>query len=510
MAETEPAEQGENKKAGTVDLSALEDLDLAPAWSRPEGEIPLPKSRPKEDRPARRPVRRPAERRDRRPRRATKPDAPPAGHVPFTPTVNAVFYPEEAPFRALCKALRASCRTFELFEIARLILEKKERFIAVLHPLPGKGAESPTLYQSQLDGLPFETEELAAGHVCKHYLGEFFDIETVEVEPPKGSFPAVNRCGITGELLGPPNYHRYQQLLQQHHAARLSHMSFEKFLERVETVKDPETVGEWMRKMTREKRYVCKEPAEDGPVVLDNSESARFHLLTNYKDRLVKAVHMARFHGKELDKLSPDNSIRRSVETILENQKRFPLETANHLRGRLRRMNFAVYKKGSKGISYVSGVKRRFREPGQVFADRLQKLIAFIEQRSDLNAAALPREYLGLEMPEDAESQNRMAPEELSKLNSLRQDLRWLVTEGYVVEYSNGLLYAPASLPPRNPSKKESNAKQKKQAVPAPPSSQAEPGDEESAAQEPGAPEETGVPNEPPDDNPPEDDKPAE
>ena len=49
-------------------------------------------------------------------------------------------------------------------------------------------------------------------HVLNNNLGAFFEMQEVEVEPPKGNFPIINKCGITGELLGPPNYHRYQQI----------------------------------------------------------------------------------------------------------------------------------------------------------------------------------------------------------------------------------------------------------------------------------------------------------
>ncbi len=31
----------------------------------------------------------------------------------------------------------------------------------------------------------------------------------------------INKCGVTGELLGPPNYHRYNQMVQQHYAAKV-------------------------------------------------------------------------------------------------------------------------------------------------------------------------------------------------------------------------------------------------------------------------------------------------
>ena len=42
----------------------------------------------------------------------------------FEPVVEVLFYPQDEPFETLCQAIRRSGKTYELFEIARLILEK--------------------------------------------------------------------------------------------------------------------------------------------------------------------------------------------------------------------------------------------------------------------------------------------------------------------------------------------------------------------------------------------------
>ena len=64
--------------------------------------------------------------------------------------------------------------------------------------------------------------------------------------------------------------------------------------------------------------------------------------------------------GKALDTM-PRGEILMAIEGAYERQLRFPLDTANQLRGRLRREHFTIFKKGSKGVSYVCAVKRKFR-----------------------------------------------------------------------------------------------------------------------------------------------------
>ena len=467
MAEETPRIEPQIPAKADIDLQSLHDLALGPRWSsgpvlentprlnfREEGDRdrdrgPRPPraggATPRRDR---RPPRRdggesrPAPegstegRQQRPPRREyTRPAAPPP---PFQPIVQVALYPEDNPFKLLGTAIKNSGRTYELFEIARLILEKAERFVVVVHPLPD--AQPSALFISQPDNMPFETEEAALAHVFTCNLANFFDIEEVTVDPPKGNFQIVNRCGLTGELLGPPNYHKYQQILQAHYAARCSNVPYERFLSRVEGVREKEVIDQWVEKMKKQTRFKLKEPIEGASTEFDSLEDARFILIMHAKERLVRVIQTARFDGRIVDQM-PAGLIRKSIETIIAEQRRFPLDTANNLRGRLRRMGFSVYKKGSKGISYVCAIRRNFRKPGETFNETIQQLIEFIEAHPGFPASDLPKEYLGTEIP--AEGEAAMQPQDLERLRQLRSDMRWLITSGYVTEYSNGKLFAP-------------------------------------------------------------------
>lgn len=425
---------------------------------------------------------------------------------------NVAFYPEDTSFSALAKTIRSSCRTIELFEIARTVIAKPDRFVVVLTRKPAPSSEAKpgatpaaatkqSIYLSVPDGIPFESDEAALNHVLTHHLDRFFDMAEVEVDAPKGNFQVINRCGITGELLGPPNYHRYQQIVQQHYNTRISRMPFETFRSRIETVRDPEVVAQWLEKMKKTTRYTWKQSSKPAPVApapvateqaspeaaaaanaeiaaqagsttpetapaltFDTFEDARTYLLTHAREKLVRAVETARFHGKLLETM-PAGEIRRSIEGALERQRRFPLDTANALRGRLRREHFTIFKKGSKGISYVCAVKRKFRVPGQTFAESISALITFIEANPMVRASELTSKFLGIEMPaapkssepvaaaataegtpapaEPAASDPVLSIDDRARISRMQGDLRWLVTEGYVTEFIDGRLFAP-------------------------------------------------------------------
>ncbi len=408
----------------------------------------------------------------------------------LSPFFNVTFYPEETSFATLVKTLRVSCRTVELFDIARAVVGKSDRCIAVvqrppIEPAPGAAAapaKAAPLAFAVPDSLPFENEEAAVAHVFARHLDKFFDVTEVEVEAPKGNFQVVNKCGVTGALLGPPNYHRYPQIMQQHHAANVR-LPFEVFRGRIESVRDPEVINQWLAQMKKAVRYTWKQVPEGAVApVFDSLEEARQHLLAQARDQVVKLVEHVRFPGKLLESL-PVGEIRRATEGALERQRRFPLETANALRGRLRREGFSIFKKGSKGISYVCAVRRKFRAPGQVFSDSIGALIAFIAEHPMIRRSELPGKFLGLKLPaapatgpaespatpadeSAAPTEAGAAPvpaaatpaaphlsaEDHERFAKMHGDLRWLVSEGYVMEFMDGRLFAP---PPMAESRKQ-------------------------------------------------------
>jgi len=435
------------------------------------------------------------------------------------------------------------------------VIAKQDRFVVVLDRKPSKNPEAAKrqFYVSMPDSVPFENEEEAINHVMSKHLDRFFSTAQVETDPPKGSFQVINRCGVTGQLLGPPNYHLYNQTLQQHHANRLERMPFEAFKSRVESVREPEVIQAWLELMKKVTRYTwlgdgktptnakpestepvpgapdvgsegetvaatsadtetaaaaatdapaaevseaeaAPPPVADDAVTFDSVNEVKVFLLTKMRDKVVRTFEHGRFHGRELENM-PDGEIKRAVLGALERQQRFPLDSANALRGRLRREGFTIFKKGSKGVSYVCAVKRKFRVPGQTFADSIDQLISFIEKTPMIKVSALPERFLKfssakpvekkpaepvIEEPA-SEAEAPVAPtagegkpaeiksteaqpvvnaapekielsaEDLGRLKRMTLDLRWLVTEGYVTEFIDGSLFSAAPIPPPKP-----------------------------------------------------------
>lgn len=442
-----------------LDLSGLEGMALGPAWSDADSTSNIKNFSKRAENRSGRSAQSTASRRDRRPRLTSRVVKRAETKSPFQPIAEVIFYPDDTAFKSLVKAIRGSNKTYDLFDITRLILAKPDRFVAMIRPTSNKEENSNHFYVALADGCPFENEVKAFDHCFENFIDQYFTIETVTIDPPKGNFVMINRCSITKELLGPPNYHRYQEFIEQHHAGRLANMAFETFVSKIETVKDPEVIEEWLKKMTGQTRYVLKDTDNSSePLSFDNSKEARKYLYENKIETMVKSISSLRVPGKLFSVMPDQNLIRRSIEFHLETQRRFPLETANHLRGRLRRLKVNVYKMSSRGISYICAVKRKFRIEGQILADSVQSLIDYIVNNSRSKVSDLEESFLGIEKKDtvvdistsdenkDTES-NDLSPEDKVRVHLMRQDLFWLISEGYVVEYEDGNLYASPAKP---------------------------------------------------------------
>ncbi|MDR2420172.1 MAG: hypothetical protein LBD40_02535 [Puniceicoccales bacterium] len=364
----------------------------------------------------------------------------------FQPIVDVAFYPEDKAFDLLISTLRASGKTYELFHMAHLILEKIERLVAVIRHKPDANGEIKPLYLSLLDGIPFETEDETLGYILRRHLDEFFSVEAVNVEAPKGKFSCVHRCGLTKKLLSAPNYHRYKDILRDHFQNEIQHASYENFLSRIETTQEESDIQSWIKQMSHHKVYIPKELPESATeaIRLETLSSVKQYCLQYFKERMIRSASSLRIAGSMLSQL-PMGQLRRSIEWVLQKQRHFPLETANNLRGRLRHAHFSTYKKRheDKVITLVCPVQRKLRTHKDKFEPEMQLVLEWLEAhpmstRQELSA--------------------------VENIPSAMQSLSCLVQSGWVTEFEDGKLFLPNIVAEPNPKIVPKNSSWEKEA----------------------------------------------
>lgn len=171
--------------------------------------------------------------------------------TPVPAGYTAQVMPVEEGLDGLAKEILAGGRTYSVFDLSKLVLGARERFNVSFRTPSESG-----LIRCRKDGALWLTREEALRHFWgSDWRTDYYEEVTTEVEPPKGNFQTVARCGISGEWLGPPNYHGYQPALVQLHRERFGRMSLDAYKKKIRMERGEEAVNAWLEKMSKRKRY---------------------------------------------------------------------------------------------------------------------------------------------------------------------------------------------------------------------------------------------------------------
>lgn len=159
------------------------------------------------------------------------------------PELNVAFRPEEKGVDSLTRQIKMTGRAYPLFQIAQMILEKPERHQVVFSIVKKPdGQPAQPLFSCALDDTLWLSEADAVAHVLDKHFATFYQPERTAIDAPRGTYTFVAQCGLSGVVLGPPNYHDYQNQLRKLHTQRFARMPFEDFKARVKIVRDEAVV----------------------------------------------------------------------------------------------------------------------------------------------------------------------------------------------------------------------------------------------------------------------------
>ncbi len=511
-------------EAPTLDLSAF---DFGPAWAKDPSSQPAPAARPfREDRPPRegrdfrgpRPDRRPGGQgrpphqgprnggpgsrrpQDRRkfdaPRRDERPEPPPN---PF-PWLRFAFTATEPAVETVAKQIRHTGKTFSLFDLARILLRNPASFTIDLFSAPPPPAGP--FYIVPSDGSVWMSMANAARHLLSGRLEEFYRCETLEIDPPKGNFPVVAVCGMSGTLIGPPNHHDFERRLRELHRERFARMDFDQLRSRLKMERNPDLVEKWKAESSRVTVYYPRE-GEDAPKLPDLAAVEK-HFLAQHAAALVEFVPTARVSG-DPKKARVDAALFPLLQHVRDEETRFPLRLAQNLSRALTAAGLRFHKSANR-TTYVSASRPRHLNLEEVpISDALRRILETIRNQKNLRRPRLldilaplppaekapappavdappapvtppvaaneppsevippaapsvvetvpPAEPVSAAAPAEPAPAPPVAPPSPAQVarEAVVNDLLWLTHEGYVIEYADGRLESVP--PPKNPPK---------------------------------------------------------
>jgi len=253
-------------------------------------------------------------------------------------------------------------------------------------------------------------------------------------------------------------------------------MHFEEFKSRIQTVKDPEAVQAWVDSMSFKTEYECLLDPE--PKTFATRDEVENHFFENHLAKFVTSAPEVRIGGGASRQLQ-NPALLETIRLAWEQERKFPLKTANEMRGRLRHEGFHFFK-DPKGITFISRIKPQKFESIAHLSEQIQKIILFLREhfgskRKRLIEHMVPPPAAPAETPAPTQTpapegdtvaiasglttdtNAPAAPASImpSAEDRVLADLHWLIQDGYVVEFSDGRLWALADKPPQPVSTKK-------------------------------------------------------
>ncbi len=287
---------------------------------------------------------RPSERRDEPSRAPREAPAP-------LPQVAVRFMPHRAAFESVVAQIKSASVTYSVFALARLFLDKPERYDVRL-----TAAEGAMLQQLGENG-PVATDcRLLEGGAFAALKDDFYTVEQTQTEPIKGNFSNVARDRLSGTLLGPTNHHSYQPQLRNLYEQRYSRrMSFQDFQRQIEIVSDPTVVEEWKEQARSVTAYLTKgvEPAE----TFGSAAEAERHFRQTHLPGLLREAQELAVSGVVSRRL-PDRGLGRVIEEAWVAEIRSPSKMMQELASGMRQAGLNIFRH-RRGMLFVSPIRVR-------------------------------------------------------------------------------------------------------------------------------------------------------
>jgi hypothetical protein len=385
------------------------------------------------------------------------------------PEITVTFLPDENGVESLARQIKVTGRAYPLFQIAQIVLVKPERYAVQLGVKKNAdGTVKQPLFACALDDTPWLSEDEAIAHVLKVHFATFYQAERTATEPPKGKYTFVAQCGLSGKILGPPNYHDYQNQLRKLHAERFSRMPFEVFKSRVKIVRDEEVVKKWIEEQSFTTEYTCLNVPE--PLKLPNLEEVEKHFRAVHKDTIIKPVESHTVSGV-LSRNLRSRELQRLVRNDWERQKYFPLQLATGLSRQFSTHGLHFFKV-NKTFTHVSVARPQFLDLEITpVSENIKRIVGHINahpkctRRQLIEALAPTPQPAVIEIkPETVTAAGSVEPpkggtpnaaavnaEPTPEQTAIIADLHWLVHQGHVLEFADGRMDTAKKPAPRPP-----------------------------------------------------------
>jgi hypothetical protein len=414
------------------------DLNFVPAWAREEQKPAAARGgergeAPREQRPMPRRDFSPKEgrrsaggrRRERdRERRVRAEGADMAEPERFP--VRVRFIPDRKALGTAARDLYVSKRAAPLPQLASIFLNGQTSCVVKMELQDdSKSADNRRLFVCKVCRQVFREYAGAFQHAVGAHLDQHFRREERVVEAPSGLFSCVGRCRLSGEVLGPPNHHSYNERFMDLYRRRFSHLSLDEYRQHIELVRDPQLIEQWQEQARKQEVFFPLNEA-DGKGEMSRRDAERI-FAERYARGLIKETRQVLI-PRQVAMALEDTVLARAVRHYAQREAERPFSMMLALRAAFHHMDFHTFR--ARGQVFVTAVEPRPLNPAHAVKP-VAEIIEFLQR------------HPGCTRHEAVARLRPNAPVDAPEVSEVLRHLAWLIEKGHVIEFFNGTLAVP-------------------------------------------------------------------
>ena len=391
----------ENNEKKGVDLSSLTELDFTPNWDNKKSKSENLKTKV-QTRKFKAPISKELNR--------VKPK--------IFNLYQLVITPDTKVLSKLKNQIRKTGISYSMDEISSTISSKLERIQIKIEHLEDKKEER--FYETNFDGFIFNTKRKAIEHILNKGLSSIVTIYNETNGTPNGNYITILKCPITDKLLPPKSFHNFKDIVNEHLISNKISNNYENYVAKLVVVDDLDTINQW-KETPLSKSVYCLKKYENNEKKFSSLESLANYIEVLKTDQFIKSHKFITVREGNVMNLEKD--LITYMEDFMKSSNKWKKDLFFNILINLKKSGFHIFKYGVKNHLYATGIK-----PKSIQLSGLSDICVKITKLINSTKAMKKGEVL-----------NSIGSQKVKK-DFILNELKWLVREGYVREFSNGTI----------------------------------------------------------------------
>ena len=393
-----------DKKQKKVDLSQLSDLDFAPNWDNKYIAGEKQKDRFK-----------PQRQEHQREFKRKKKEIPKRYDSPFANKFKITVNPDKTILDTLKRGIRKSGISYSLEEINSAIIDKKNRLQITIEHL-----KEETFFITTFDNSVFYTKSNAINHIVEKGLKHVVDITETIGENPSGNFKNILKCPESGILLPPKSFHDFEAIIKTHLIEKKIKLNYNNYLNKLITVEDEITINEWKNTPLKKLIFTTRELGSTKRS-FNSIEAVQGYISSTETNQFIKTNKVIKIKGDSIDNFEKD--LAGFISDFLKNSYQWKKDLFFNTLINFKKSGFYIFKYGPKNYLFAAGQKPKTIEITKI-SENCVKIVKYIQKTEPIKIISILSQSGEMKLEK----------------NQILIELKWLVKEGYVKEFSDGTI----------------------------------------------------------------------